>query len=127
MVRHVCTYEADVVARFEQGYAEGLERSKLRALWRSLRRRATVDAHLRVPGDVAGVSLGIAPAGAGPSVLLLGLANWVAKVLVLAAALALLRTVMGRMQPPRVQQVLGVAILLGLLAVVFLFASAGTV
>jgi hypothetical protein len=54
---------ADVVARFEQGYAEGLERSKLRALWRSLRRRATVDAHLRVPGDVAGVSLGIAPAG----------------------------------------------------------------
>ncbi|HEV2998365.1 MAG TPA: hypothetical protein VGX16_04615, partial [Solirubrobacteraceae bacterium] len=54
---------ADVVARFEQGYAEGLERSKLRALWRTLRRRATVDAHLRAPGDVAGVSIGIGPAG----------------------------------------------------------------
>ncbi len=56
------TSMADVVARFEQGYEEGLERSKLRALWRSLRRRATVDAHLRAPGDVAGVSVGIVPA-----------------------------------------------------------------
>jgi uncharacterized protein len=57
------TSMADVVARFERGYAEGLERSKLRALWRSVRRRATVDAHLRAPGDVAGVNVGIAPAG----------------------------------------------------------------
>jgi len=56
------TSMADVVARFEQGYAEGLERGKLRALWRSLRRRASVDAHLRAPGDVAGVSVEIAPA-----------------------------------------------------------------
>jgi uncharacterized protein len=56
------TSMADAVARFEQGYAEGLERSKLRALWRALRRRATADAHLRAPGDVAGVSVGIAPA-----------------------------------------------------------------
>lgn len=53
----------DAVARFEQGYAEGLERSKLRALWRSVRRRATADAHLRVPGDMAGVSVGIGPGG----------------------------------------------------------------
>src|SRR5262245_10854266 len=35
------TTMADVVARFEQGYAEGLERGKLRALWRALRRRGT--------------------------------------------------------------------------------------
>jgi hypothetical protein len=55
------TSMADVVARFEQGYAEGLERSRLRALWRSLRRRATADAHLRAPGDIAGVSVGIGP------------------------------------------------------------------
>jgi hypothetical protein len=57
------TSMADVVARFEQGYAEGLERGRLRALWRSLRRRATADAHLRAPGDVAGVSVGIGPVG----------------------------------------------------------------
>jgi uncharacterized protein len=56
------TSMADAVARFEQGYAEGLERGKLRSLWRSLRRRATADAHLRAPGDIAGVSVGIAPA-----------------------------------------------------------------
>ncbi len=42
---------------------------------------------------------GIAPAGAGPAALLLGLVCWVAKLLVLAAALALLRTVTGRMRP----------------------------
>lgn len=60
---------ADAVARFEQGYAEGLERSKLRALWRTVRRRATADAHLRAPGDVAGVSVGIAPAAGGEELL----------------------------------------------------------
>lgn len=70
---------------------------------------------------------GIAPAGAGLGVLLLGFVSWVAKLLVLAAALALVRTVMGRMRPMHVPHVLGVAILLGLLAVVFLFASAATV
>jgi len=53
----------DAVVRFEQGYAEGLERSKLRALWRSVRRRANADAHVRAPGDLAGVSVGIGPGG----------------------------------------------------------------
>jgi uncharacterized protein len=57
------TSMADVVSRFEQGYAEGLERGKLRALWHAVRRRMTADIHLRVPGDVAGVSVGIAPDG----------------------------------------------------------------
>ena len=70
---------------------------------------------------------GIAPAGAGPAALLLGFVCWVAKLLVLAGALALLQTVMGRMRLMHVPHMLGVAILLGLLAVVFLFASAGTV
>jgi formate hydrogenlyase subunit 4 len=70
---------------------------------------------------------GIAPAGAGPSALLQGFVCWVAKLLVLAAALALLQTVMGRIRPMHVSHMLGVAILLGLLAVVFLFAGAGTV
>lgn len=68
---------------------------------------------------------GIAPAGAGLAALLLGLVCWLVKLLLLAVAFALLQTVMGRMRLMRVPHMLGVAILLGLLAVVFLFASAG--
>jgi hypothetical protein len=56
---------ADVVARFEQGYEEGLERGTLRTLWRTIRRRLTVEGHVAVPGDVAGVSLTVAAADAG--------------------------------------------------------------
>jgi formate hydrogenlyase subunit 4 len=70
---------------------------------------------------------GIAPAGAGLGAWFLGLACWVAKLLVLAGALALLRTMMGRMRPMHVPHLLGVALLFGLLAVVFLFAGAGSV
>ena len=73
------------------------------------------------------VPFGIAAAGAGVAALLLGFVCWVAKLLVLAGALALLHTTMGRARLVHVTHVLGVAILLGLLAVVFLFASAGTV
>ena len=73
------------------------------------------------------VPFGIAAAGAGVAALLLGFACWVAKLLVLAGVLALLHTTMGRARLEHVTHVLGVAILLGLLAVVFLFASAGTV
>jgi formate hydrogenlyase subunit 4 len=69
---------------------------------------------------------GIAPAGAGPAALLLGFVCWVAKLLVLAAALTLLRTVTGRMRPTHVPHMLGLAILLGLMAVVFLFVGVGT-
>ncbi len=70
---------------------------------------------------------GIAPAGAGLTALLLGFICWVAKLLVLTAALALLQTLMGRLRPMHVPHLLGVAILLGLLAVVLLFAGMGTV
>ena len=70
---------------------------------------------------------GMAPAGAGPAALFLGLVCWVAKLLVLAGVLALLQTAMGRLRLVHVPHLLGVAILLGLLAMVFLFAGAGTV
>jgi formate hydrogenlyase subunit 4 len=70
---------------------------------------------------------GIAPADAGLSALLLGCICWVAKLLVLAAALALLQTLMGRIRLMHVPHLLGVAILLGLLAVVFLCFGVGTV
>jgi formate hydrogenlyase subunit 4 len=70
---------------------------------------------------------GVAPAGAGPAALSLGIVCWVAKLLLLAGALVLVQTVTGRMRPMQVPGMLGVAVLLGLLAVVFLFASMGTV
>jgi formate hydrogenlyase subunit 4 len=70
---------------------------------------------------------GIAPAGAGPAALLLGLVFWVVKLLVLAGALTLAETLTGRMEPMRVPQMLGLAILFGLMAVVFMFAGVGTV
>jgi formate hydrogenlyase subunit 4 len=73
------------------------------------------------------LSFGIAPAGAGPAALLLGIVCWLAKLMLLAGALALLQTVMGRMRLMHVPHVLGLAILVGLLAVVFLFAGVGTV
>jgi formate hydrogenlyase subunit 4 len=73
------------------------------------------------------VPFGIAAAGAGAAALLLGLVCWVAKLLVLAGALTLLHTMMGRTRLMHATHMLGVAILLGLLAVVFLFASAGSV
>ena len=57
----------------------------------------------------------------------LGIVCWVAKLLVLAGALALLQTAMGRLRLVHVPHLLGVAVLLGLLAVMFLFAGTGTV
>ena len=51
------------MTRFERGYEEGLERSRLRALWRAVRQRGTADIHLRVPGDLAGISVGMGPGG----------------------------------------------------------------
>jgi formate hydrogenlyase subunit 4 len=70
---------------------------------------------------------GIAPAGAGLAALFVGFFSWLAKLLLLAAALAVLRTMMGRMRLVHVPNILGAAILLGLLAVVFLFANVGVV
>jgi formate hydrogenlyase subunit 4 len=68
---------------------------------------------------------GIAPAAVGLAALFLGLVCWAAKLLLLAAALAGLRTVMGRERLLHVPRMLGAAILLGMLAVVFLFATVG--
>ena len=51
---------------------------------------------------------------------------WLARTLVFAAVLALLHTVLGRIGLLRAAQMLGVAVLLGLLAAIFLFADMGT-
>ncbi|MCW3473720.1 NADH-quinone oxidoreductase subunit H [Rhodovastum sp. RN2-1] len=68
---------------------------------------------------------GAAPAGASPLLWLAGLAAWAAKVGVLAAALATFETVIAKMRVFRVPEFLGIALLLGLLAAVFLFVSQG--
>jgi formate hydrogenlyase subunit 4 len=68
---------------------------------------------------------GMAPAGAGPADLLVGLLSWLVRLLLLGGVLALLQTAMGRMRPAHLPHVLGLALLLGLLAVMFLFASTG--
>jgi hypothetical protein len=62
----------DVVVRMQQAYERGLDRGKLRAVWRSLRRRAGVGVGLGVPG-LGGVSATVAPAGnaTGPALALL--------------------------------------------------------
>ena len=56
---------------------------------------------------------------------LLGLVFWLGKVAFLAAALAVFETSIAKMRVFRVPEFLGVAVLLGLLAAVFLFLSTG--
>jgi formate hydrogenlyase subunit 4 len=73
---------------------------------------------------------GIAPHdGIGPSLApwlwLLGIGAWAAKMLLLAAALALFETIQAKLRVFRVPELLGMALLLGLLAVIFLFVSQG--
>ncbi len=68
---------------------------------------------------------GIAPAGGSLLDWALGLIAWAAKVLLLAVGLAVLESLIARMRLFRVPEFLGVAILLGLLAVIFLFISQG--
>jgi formate hydrogenlyase subunit 4 len=70
---------------------------------------------------------GIAPAGAGPLSWVVGLAAWIAKMAVLAVALAVFETSIAKMRVFRVPEFLGIAVLLGLLAAVFLFVSTGFV
>lgn len=67
----------------------------------------------------------LAPAGGFPPLWLLGIAAWAGKTLVLTAALGLFETAIAKMRVFRVPEFLGVALLLGLLAVVFLFVSQG--
>jgi len=72
------------------------------------------------------VPFGMAPAGAGPIAWVVGIIAWLARTLLLAVALALAHIMHGRIRLPRAAQVLGVAVVLGLLAAIFLLADMGT-
>ena len=69
--------------------------------------------------------VGLANADAGPVAYLQGLAFYLAKLVVLAALLALLETSIAKMRVFRVPQFLGAALMLGLLATLLLFVSRG--
>jgi formate hydrogenlyase subunit 4 len=69
---------------------------------------------------------GMAPSGAGPIAWLVGLASWLLRTLLFAAIIAVVPAFVGRMRMLRTAQALGVAILLGLLALTYLFAGMGT-
>jgi formate hydrogenlyase subunit 4 len=69
--------------------------------------------------------LGLAPVGAGPLAWLVGLVAWGAKTALLCVALAVFEVVVAKMRVFRVPEFLGVALLLGLLAALFLFVSTG--
>lgn len=66
---------------------------------------------------------GMAPAGAGPMAWVIGVACWLARTMLFTVAVAALRTLHGRLSLPRAAGLLGVAVLLGLLAILFLFTS----
>ncbi len=69
---------------------------------------------------------GLAPEGAGPLAWLIGLLAWAAKVTVLGGLLLLAETMIARMRVFRAVEFLGVAVVLALLAAVFLFVSQGS-
>jgi formate hydrogenlyase subunit 4 len=69
---------------------------------------------------------GMAPSAEGPIAWAVGIACWMIRTVVFAGVLALLHAVLGRIRLQREAQVLGVAVLLGLLAAIFLFAGMGT-
>lgn len=69
--------------------------------------------------------LGMADGSAGVLAWAAGAAAWAAKLLAMAAALATYETAAARMRVLRVPELLGVAVLLGVLAAVFLFVSQG--
>jgi len=68
---------------------------------------------------------GMAPEGAGPLAWGFGLLAWGGKLLVLSLALAVLEVCVAKMRVFRVPELLGLAVLLGLLASVFLFLGQG--
>jgi formate hydrogenlyase subunit 4 len=68
---------------------------------------------------------GIAPPVPGIAEWAVGLMAWGVKIVVLGAALGLLETVIAKMRVFRVPEFLGIAVLLGLLAAIFLFLSQG--
>ncbi|MFL5334840.1 MAG: respiratory chain complex I subunit 1 family protein [Geminicoccaceae bacterium] len=69
---------------------------------------------------------GTAMPGAGPLQWAVGLGAWAGKILVLSAALAVLGAMSASVRPSRVPQLLGIAVLLGLLATMLLVASAAS-
>ncbi len=69
---------------------------------------------------------GMAPSAEGPIAWVVGIACWLIRTLVFAGVLALLHAVLGRIRLQREAQMLGVAVLLGLLAAMFLFADMGS-
>jgi formate hydrogenlyase subunit 4 len=71
------------------------------------------------------VPFGAAQATGWPVWWLTGALAWVAKILVLATALGLFETSVAKMRVFRVPEFLGIALLLGLLAAIFLFVSQG--
>ena len=73
------------------------------------------------------VPFGMAVPESGPLVWLLALPVWAMKVGVLASVLVLFESAIARMRVFRVPEFLGVAVLLGLLAAVFVFVSQGFV
>lgn len=68
---------------------------------------------------------GLAPPGTGPLAWLLGLGAFAVKMAGLALALAVFESAIAKMRVFRVPEFLGAALLLGLLAAVFLFVSTG--
>lgn len=68
---------------------------------------------------------GTAPAGAGPLAWAVGLLAWAAKLAALALGLVALGAGVARVRPAAVPEVLGLALLLALLAAVFLFVGQG--
>jgi len=66
---------------------------------------------------------GIATPGAGAAGLALGLGSFLAKCFVLATALAVFETMIAKMRVFRYADFLGGALLLGLLATIFLYVS----
>ena len=71
------------------------------------------------------VPFGMAAPGAGLPGWALGLVCWLAKLAALAVALAVMETTVARLRVVRVPEFLGIAVLLGLLAAILLFASEG--
>ncbi len=69
---------------------------------------------------------GITPSGSvAPWLWALGIAAWAAKTALMATALALFETLRAKLRVFRVPEMLGMALLLGLLAAIFLFVSQG--
>ena len=68
----------------------------------------------------------MAPAGAGPVAWVIGAACWLARTMLFTVAVAAVRTLHGRLSLPRAAGLLAMAVLLGLLAIVFLFTGMRT-